>query len=242
MFGEVELKHNFKAAINVKGPWRAHKYSDSVSLSKRSPSTDSKSLKLHNSTPWQQMEKCYSSTHPTPQQHNASALWKPQQHYRWPQSAIRDKTAICFQIKSSWELRQRERVRENKDASHLRLSRISFPQWDRGSFLLPEGGWMWHRGRAVPWQRSSNAGDRCSSWAQPPWHLGLQLLTAHFPIAQHSLVRDGPLLFKKEKWNGGRLNKLEFKAAASAWDWHRIKTDPHCRGFWSGTSTEEFQP
>lgn len=105
--------------------------------------------------------------------------------------------------------RAMERVRENKDASHLRLSCVSFPQWDRGSFLLPEGGWMWHRGRAVPWQRSSSAGDRCSSWAQPPWHLGLQLLTAHFLIAQHSLVRDGPLLFKKEKWNGGRLNKLQ---------------------------------
>lgn len=165
------------------------------------------------------MEKCYSFTHPTPQRlsQKASALWKPQQHYRWPQSAIRDKTAICSQIKSSWELRQREpsrereRVRENKDASHLRLRRISFPQRDRGSFLLPEGGWMWHRGRAIPWQRSSNAGDRCSSWAQPPWHLGLQLLTAHFPIARRSLVRAGSWLFKKKKWNGGKLNKLERK-------------------------------
>ncbi len=73
---EVELKHNFKAVIKVKGPWRAHKYPDSVSLSKRSPSTDSKSLKLHcgactqfNSMTTDGEMLFFHAPHPGPKQH-----------------------------------------------------------------------------------------------------------------------------------------------------------------------------
>lgn len=91
---EVELKHNFKAAIKVKGPWRAHKYPDSVSLSKRSPSTDSKSLKLRcgictqfNTMTTDGEMLFFHAPHPTAAQRSsqkASVLWKPQQHYRAP--------------------------------------------------------------------------------------------------------------------------------------------------------------
>lgn len=47
MFKGSWAETTFKSAIKVKGPWRAHKYPERVSLIKRSLSTDSKSLKLH---------------------------------------------------------------------------------------------------------------------------------------------------------------------------------------------------